>query len=354
VIAFSRLFPLGYAQPPTSSAFRSTMWGAIEPMGANKSRILCYVAAALLLGGAVPAVAHADASPSPCSVSGTYGTNVVVASSGNPAAVTSAKGDTTMTISLRFKLEVTGFTAGFSIDSYSDFSGAAPIAPGIALSFDGGGWQSPGLSLDRSGTHGGANGYPWSVTASTVSDVAAGSTHTLAVHIEFSPGMTPGAYHTWFWFSGALPCNGTSSDSTAQQQSTVQYAPSAPAPARSSSAATTVTGKAVAGSSGAGASPSASSSTAVSASASASAAATSSNSALAASQPSDSPQPVDNSRMTATASESSSSSLTWLAVLLVALLLVAGGTGTFVIRRRRATAAAAAVAPESSDHAADE
>lgn len=327
------------------------MWGAIEPMGANKFRIFCCVAAALLAGGVVPAVAHADASPSPCSVSGSYGTNVVVASSGTPAAVTSANGDTTMTISLHFKLEVTGFTAGFSIDSYSDFSGSAPVAPGIALSFDGGGWQSPGLSLDRSGTHGGANGYPWSVTASSVSDIAEGSTHTLAVHIGFSPGMSAGPYHTWFWFSGALPCNGTSSDSTAQEQATVQYALSAPAPARSSSAATTMTGKAVAGSSGAGASPSASSSAAVSASASASAAATSSNSAVASDQPTNSPSPVDGSRMTATASESSSSSLTWLAVLVVVLLLVAGGTGTFVIRRRRATAA---TAPESSDHATHE
>ena len=82
-------------------------------MRTKTSKTICSIAAALLASGGVPAQAHAaaSASPSPCSVTGTYGTNVVVASSASPAAVTSTGGSTTETISLHFKLEMTAFEA---------------------------------------------------------------------------------------------------------------------------------------------------------------------------------------------------------------------------------------------------
>jgi hypothetical protein len=303
------------------------------------SRTICGIAAALLAGGGVPEQAHAaaSASPSPCSVTGTYGTDVLVASSATPATVTTIGGSTTETVSLHFKLEMTGFQAGFSMDSYSGYSGSQPAKPSISLSFDGGAWQSPTIYFDRSGLHGGTNGYPWAVSASPVPDVAAGSTHTLSVHIGFASGMTSGPYHTWFFFSGGLPCNGSTSDGKTQAQATLEYAPAAPATAKNSAAATTTT-KAASGSS---ASPSPTPAT-PSASTSSSPSTTDSSTFGAGSsgQPSESASPVSSPRLAATASTSSGSSLTWLAAAALVLLLAASGAGAFIVRHRKAAATA--------------
>lgn len=290
--------------------------------------------------GLAPAASAATAPP--CSVVGAYSTNVIAASSGAPAAVTTEGGTATIRISLAVKLEVTGFEPGFSMDSNAEFAMPAPAAPAISLSFDGGAWQPETVHYDRSGMDGGINGYPWGVEMlPAVPDLAAGSTHTLAARITFAPSMKSGAYHTWFFFSGGLPCNGSSSVSTVQQQATMQYAPAAGAPKASGLAAQSV----AEGSSATAAAPSAASAAGsaaapVSAAGSAQGSATASPGSgdLAAGAAADDPlgasaSPTGHADLVDTASSSSGSSATWLAVMAAAFLLAAGATGAAVMRR---------------------
>ena len=304
----------------------------------------CVVTGLIAAAGAAVGFAPAAsaATTPPCPVAGAYSANVIAASSGVPTAVTTQGGTATIRISLAVKLEVTGFEPGFSMDSNAEFAMPAPTAPAISLSLDGGAWQPETVHYDRSGMDGGINGYPWAVEMlPAVPGLVAGSTHTLAARITFAPSMKSGAYHTWFFFSGGLPCNGSSSVSTVQQQATMQYAPAAGAPKASELAAQSVTGgssSTAAAQSAASAAGSAAAPLSAAGSASGSSTASSGSDNLAAGAAADdsfaaSASPTGDARMVASAAGSSGSSVTWLAVMAAAFLLAAGATGAAVMRR---------------------